>query len=176
MPPAAVMADLWKLGHHNPDQVVSAYCVHRAPRPHSNCLLQSSKSCLTYQQIHGSLLFFSGDLGLASELSERACSECGGNSVFDLWFRVHFIGISLAILKTHYMQNQAVQCWEQNQNNSDQEGHFRWRDVTSEPVKLLDWEMNRMRGRGCPQKQTNYPKTLIVLKSSISWRLCIMVY
>lgn len=46
--PAAVIADLWKLGHHNPDQVVSAYCVLRALRPSSNCLLQSSKSCLTY--------------------------------------------------------------------------------------------------------------------------------
>lgn len=46
--PAVVIADLWKLGHHNPDQVVSAYCVHGALRPSSNCLLQSSKSCLTY--------------------------------------------------------------------------------------------------------------------------------
>ena len=68
MPPAAVMADLWKLGHHNPDQVVSAYCAHTAPRPGSNCLLQSSKSCLTYEPIHASLLFFSGDLGSVSKL------------------------------------------------------------------------------------------------------------
>lgn len=74
MLPAEVMADLWKLGHHNPDQVVSAYCVHRASQLCSNCLLQSSKSCLTYQQIHASLLFFSCDLGLVSKRRKVALS------------------------------------------------------------------------------------------------------
>ena len=42
------MADLWKLGHHNPDQSVSTYCLRGALRPRGNCLLQSAKSCTTY--------------------------------------------------------------------------------------------------------------------------------
>lgn len=30
---AILVADLWKLGHHNPDQVMSAYCCTEPPSP-----------------------------------------------------------------------------------------------------------------------------------------------
>lgn len=50
---AVLVADLWKLGHHNPDQVMSAYCCTEPPLPRSRCnrFLQFGKSCLTPWQI-----------------------------------------------------------------------------------------------------------------------------
>lgn len=86
---AALVADLWKLGHHNPDQVMSAYCYPEALRSHCNRFLQFSWHPGNF--LSSLLCFFFTPVTLA---------QCGEDGSFQLGFHTLYIGISLAFLKT----------------------------------------------------------------------------